>query len=203
MNTYPFIRRHHKYMPLYQATLFKTADKIDRDPTTIRTLTHRGRVTHTCVVNLGHIGSDNGLSPVRRQAITWTNFGILLIGPLGTNFNEMLIEIHTFSLKKIHLKMSSGKWRPSCLGLSVLRRYCVEYYMIMTGTNFMTIISEWIYLYDLIKRITFFYMSHELVFIGQPTSMSQEFSDSLLCKSTYSTEICVAKWPRKFDKNHV
>ena len=83
-------------------------------------LTHWGRVTHICVGNLTIIGSDNGLSPGRRQAITWTYAGILLIGPLGTNFSEMLIEIHTFSFKKIHLKMSSGKWRPFCLGLNVL-----------------------------------------------------------------------------------
>ena len=62
----------------------------------------------------------NGLSPNRRQAIIWTNAGILLIEPLGTNFNEILIEIHTFSFKKMHLKMSSGKWRPFCLGLNVL-----------------------------------------------------------------------------------
>ena len=68
------------------------------------------------------IGSDNGLSPDRRQAIIWTNAGILLIGPLGTNFNEILIEIHTFSLKKMHLKMSSGKWRPFCLSLNVLNQ---------------------------------------------------------------------------------
>ena len=83
-------------------------------------LTHWGRVTHICVGNLTIIGSDNGLSPGRRQAITWTNVGVLLIGPLGTNFSEMLIEIHTFSFKKIHLKMSSGKWWPFCLGLNVL-----------------------------------------------------------------------------------
>ena len=75
---------------------------------------------YICVGNLTIIGSDNGLSPGRRQAITWTNVGILLIWPLGTNFSEMLIEIHTFSFKKIHLKMSSGKWRPFCLGLNVL-----------------------------------------------------------------------------------
>ena len=73
-----------------------------------------------CVGNLTIIGSDNGLSPGRRQAITWTNVGILLIEPLWTNFSEMLIEIHTFSFKKIHLKMSSGKWRPFYLGLNVL-----------------------------------------------------------------------------------
>ena len=39
------------------------------------------------------IGSDNGLSPGRRQAIIWTKAGILLIEPLGTNFSEILIEI--------------------------------------------------------------------------------------------------------------
>ena len=83
-------------------------------------LTHWGRVTHICVGNLTIIGSDNVSSPGRRKAITWTNAGILLIGPLGTNFSEMLIEIHTFSFNKIHLKMSSGKWRPFCLGLNVL-----------------------------------------------------------------------------------
>ena len=32
-------------------------------------LTHWGRVTHICVRKLATIGSDNGLSPGRRQAI--------------------------------------------------------------------------------------------------------------------------------------
>ena len=74
-----------------------------------------------------NIGSDNILSPGRRQAFIWTNAGILLIGPLGplgTSFNEMLIEIHASSFTKIYLKMSSGKRRPFCLGLNVL---IVEY----------------------------------------------------------------------------
>ena len=60
------------------------------------------------------------MSPGRCRAVTWTNVWILLVGPLGTNFSEMLIEIHTFSFKKIHLKMSSGKCRPFCLVLNVL-----------------------------------------------------------------------------------
>ena len=85
-------------------------------------LTHWGRVTHVCVVKQTIIGSDNGLSPGRRQAIIWTNAGILLIGPLGTNFSEILIGIETFLFKKMHLKMSSAKWRPFCLGLNVLKR---------------------------------------------------------------------------------
>ena len=56
-------------------------------------LTHWGRVTHICVGNLTIIGPDNGLSPGRPQAIVWTNAGIFLIGPWGTNFSEILIGI--------------------------------------------------------------------------------------------------------------
>ena len=83
-------------------------------------LTHWGRVTHICVSKLTIIGSDNGLSPDRRQAIIWTNAGLLLIGPLGTNFSEILIEILTFSFKKMRLKVSSAKGGPFCLGLNML-----------------------------------------------------------------------------------
>ena len=77
-------------------------------------------MTHIYVGNLVIIGSDNGLSPGRRQAIIWTNAVILLIEPLGTNFSEILIEILTFSFKKMRLKVSSAKWWPFCLGLNVL-----------------------------------------------------------------------------------
>ena len=66
------------------------------------------------------ICSDNGLWPDRRQPITWTNAGILLIEPLGRNLIEILVEIYTFSFKKILSKMSSGKCRPYCLGLNML-----------------------------------------------------------------------------------
>ena len=83
-------------------------------------LTHWGRVTHICVGKLTIIDSDNGLSPERRQANIWTNAGMLLIGPLGTNFSEILIEIQTFSLKKIRSKMSSVKWCSFRLGLNEL-----------------------------------------------------------------------------------
>ena len=85
------------------------------------TLTHRGRVTYICVGKLTIIGSDNGLSPGRRQAIIWTNAGILFIEPLGTNVSEILIGIKIFSFKKMHLKMSSANWRPFCLGLNMLK----------------------------------------------------------------------------------
>ena len=83
-------------------------------------LTHWVRVTHICVGNLTSIVSGNGLSLYRRQAIVWTNAGILLVGPLGTNFSEILIEILTFSFKKMRLKVSSAKRRPFRIGLNVL-----------------------------------------------------------------------------------
>ena len=66
-------------------------------------------MTHIYVSKLTIIGSDNGLSPDRRQAIILTNAGILLIRTLGTNFSEILNEIHAFSFKKMHLKVSSAK----------------------------------------------------------------------------------------------
>ena len=83
-------------------------------------LTHWGRVTHICVSKLCIISSDNGLPPGRRQAIIWTNAGILLIGSMEKNFYKILSKIHTFSLKKMHLKMSSGQCRTSCLGLNMV-----------------------------------------------------------------------------------
>ena len=78
-------------------------------------LTHWGRVTYICVRKLTIIGSDNGLSPGRRQAIIWTNAGILLIQTPGTNFSETLSELHTVSFKKMHLKMSAILFRPQCV----------------------------------------------------------------------------------------
>ena len=77
-------------------------------------------MTYICVSKLTIIGPDNGLSPGRCQAIIWTNTGILIIGPLGTNFSENLSGIQTFSFKKMPLKMSSGKLaailsRPQCV----------------------------------------------------------------------------------------
>ena len=102
-----------------------------------------------CVGNLNIIGSDNGLSPGRRQAIIWTNAGILLIRTLGTNFSEILSKIATFSFKKMHLKMSSAKWRPFCLGLNVLRFKMSPQLMIIAMildkfvTNLNTITCNW------------------------------------------------------------
>ena len=49
-----------------------------------------GRVTHICVSKLTIIGSNNGMSLGRCQAIIWTNAGILLIRTSGTNYSKIL-----------------------------------------------------------------------------------------------------------------
>ena len=72
-------------------------------------LIHWGRVMHICVGSLTIIGSDDGLSPGRRQAIFWFRAGILLIGLLGPNFSEILIKIKKFLFTKMRLKVSSAK----------------------------------------------------------------------------------------------
>ena len=71
--------------------------------------THWGWVSHICVGNLNVIGSANGMSPDRRQAITWTQC-----------WNAF--------------KMSSAKRRPFCLGLNVLTSYLqLKKYLMFVG----------------------------------------------------------------------
>ena len=82
--------------------------------------TYWGRATHICVSKQIIIGSDNGVSPGRRQAIIRTNAGISLIWTMGTNFSEILSEfIHFHSRKYI--------WK-CCLEIGVIlsRPQCVK-----------------------------------------------------------------------------
>ena len=81
---------------------------------------HWGPVTHIYFSKIIIIDSDNTLSAGRRQAIIWTSGGMLLTRTLGIYFGEILIEINTFSFKKMHLTMSTVKWRLFRLGLNEL-----------------------------------------------------------------------------------
>ena len=56
----------------------------------------RPSYAYFCISKLNIIGSNNSLLPVGRQTIIWTNAGILLIVPIGTIFNEIVIEIYIF-----------------------------------------------------------------------------------------------------------
>ena len=62
---------------------------------------------HICVGKLTIIGSDNGLSPRRRQAIIWTNAGILLIRPLGNLDQNSYIFIQENAFENVVCEMLS------------------------------------------------------------------------------------------------
>ena len=56
-------------------------------------------------MNWVNIGSDNGLSRPRHQAIVWTNAGMLeycLLDIEEPNFREIPIDIRTLSFKEMH-----------------------------------------------------------------------------------------------------
>ena len=72
------------------------------------------------------IGWGNDLTPVRSQAITWSNAALLSIGPLGTNFSEILVEILIFSLKEMRFEMSSAKQRLFCSGRDELNNLRIK-----------------------------------------------------------------------------
>ena len=84
-------------------------------------LTHWGWVMHVCAINLVIFGSGSVLC----QAITWINIELLLFGPIGTNWTEMLTEILIFPLKKNNLKMSDN-WGPFHLRLDVIAPKCSD-----------------------------------------------------------------------------
>ena len=74
-------------------------------------LTHWGRVMHICfskkktfvqIMAFCLIGASHYLNQC------WN----IVIGPVGTNFSEILIGIHILSFKKMYLKMLSGKLEP-------------------------------------------------------------------------------------------
>ena len=80
-------------------------------------------MTHIWVSKEDIIGSDNGLSPGRCQAIISNNAGVLLIWLWGTNFSEMLITILTFptiqekAFDNIVCEMAAILSRPQCVNI--------------------------------------------------------------------------------------
>ena len=131
-------------MSCCRAVLWMISEKMIKDAPNIRaryiaqSLTHWGRVTHICVIEISIIGSDNGLSPGRRQAIIWNNAGILLIGSLGTNFSEILIRIQTFiyenALENVVCEMASILSRPQW----VKQRFGV-FFVVLDATSWYTV----------------------------------------------------------------
>ena len=96
-------------------------------------------MTHICVSKLTIIGSDNGSSPDRRQAIIWTNAGILLIGPLGTNFSEIVMEIlrnffiQENAFESVVCETASILYRPQCV--KTLRASSSKFWLSVTDIS--------------------------------------------------------------------
>ena len=89
-------------------------------------LTHWGRVTHIYVSKLPTIGSDNGLSPGRRQAIIWTNAGNIvdwtLMNKLQWNFNrncKTFVQENAF--ESVVCEMATMFSRPQCVNIVVIQ----------------------------------------------------------------------------------
>ena len=100
-----------------------------------------------------NIGSDNGLSLIRSKAIMYTNAMSLSITPLGTNFGDILIKIQTFSFRKMHLEMSSAKWRPYSLISGSI--YCYINIKVLKYDNYFT--YAWLHLFLSISEYFSYY----------------------------------------------
>ena len=170
-------------------------------------------------MNQVSIGSDKGLSPIRRQAIIWTNAGILLIEPLGTKFSEILIEIHTFSFKKMHLEISSAKWRPFCPGGDELTltltksltqmtsngqtlnrkhpTWCHRQQVIIFGNYLRKITVKHTARDDIASGNVNANMIFSKMFISIQSYCSIDYKLTLLCKVTYIMHHCNLSWLSK------
>ena len=85
-------------------------------------------MTHICVSKLTIIGSDNGLSPDRRQAIIWTNAGLLLIGPLLYILTcTYLPDMHTEVFKNAYFIRTIGLHILKSIRWASTQRVCTVY----------------------------------------------------------------------------
>ena len=73
------------------------------------------------------IGSDNGFTLVRCQAIVWSNDGLLLNEPLRKELIEILIKSYKSLFVTMRSKMPSARWRSFCLGLNMSYRLVTRF----------------------------------------------------------------------------
>ena len=71
-------------------------------------------------VNQTIVGSDNGLSTVRCQAIIKTNNGSLLSSPLGDKLQRNLNQIEAIFIEENEFENAVCEMAPICLGLNLV-----------------------------------------------------------------------------------
>ena len=89
----------------YDVTAMKLWHFISLKNMRVYTKLHWSRETRICVSTLNIVGSDNSLSHGRRQAIIWTNAGILLTVPWGQNWTAALNAFANSTAIKIHISI--------------------------------------------------------------------------------------------------
>ena len=88
-------------------------------------IAHWGRVTHICVDKLIIIGSDNGLSPDRRQASHYLNQCSIIVNWILANifqwkFNQnTAIFIEDYARENVVCEMASTLSRPQCVKTAI------------------------------------------------------------------------------------
>ena len=111
-------------------------------------------------VNQVSIGSDNGLSPIRRQAII-SNSGLLSIGRLETNFGEILVKTWTFTqenaLKIVYTKMAAilprGRWIKNIINPKKFSQ-TAQYAAISPGRTWGTVsILRWMFYHTILQDL--------------------------------------------------
>ena len=102
-------------------------------------ITHWGRVTWSCASKLNIIGWDNGLAPSHYLNQCWKNVNF-------TTISEILIEIHKFAFKKMHLEIPSPKSRPFCLGRNVWTVHCARKQNNSASLSYKSIYTVYLYI---------------------------------------------------------
>ena len=86
-------------------------------------LTHLPIVPHISVGELGHHWFRKWFVACSAPSHYLNQWWLISVGPLGTNLNEIWIEIQNFSFLKMLLKLSSAKWWPFCPGADGLKTF--------------------------------------------------------------------------------
>ena len=149
---------------------------------------------------------------------------LLLIGPLGTNFNEFFYQNTKFSFTKMHPEISSAIWWPFCLGGDELnmmspciltprqqgsksiseytRLYCHRFHNTRWNSRFNAIM---IYIYIYIYLYLYIYSTHCALwyscFCGHVHSKTFVTSLWFHCHKIYAKyewNICECKIPLRF-----
>ena len=109
-----------KYCFLHVQFLVENGNLRSGAPMVTVSLTHWGWVTHTCISKLTIIGSDNGLSPGRRQAIFWNQWWNSVDSSLRHKLQwnpkrNSFIFIQVNAYENVVCEMASIFSRPQCV----------------------------------------------------------------------------------------